>query len=93
MTEVKIAELKSQLSQYLRLVRNGTEVVIKDRDTPIARIVPYDDRPKRLTIRPATGSLKDLDKLVFRRPKGLKPGDVDRALQWVRRDRFANGPL
>ena len=93
MTEVKIAELKSQLSQYLRLVRNGAEIVIKDRETPIARIVPYDDRPKRLTIRPATGSLKDLDKLVFRRPKGLKPGDVDRALQWVRRDRFENGPL
>ena len=60
-TEVKIAELKSQLSEYLRLVRSGNEVVVKDRDTPIARIVPYKEEPKRLTIRPATGSLKDVD--------------------------------
>jgi prevent-host-death family protein len=92
-TEVRIAELKSKLSEYLRSVQRGNEVVIKDRETPIARLIPYQERPQRLTIRPATGSLKDLDQMVFRRPKGLKPGDVDRALKWVRRDRFKNGPL
>ena len=92
-TEVRIAELKSKLSEYLRSVQRGNEVVIKDRETPIARLVPYQERRQRLTIRPATGSLKDLDQMVFRRPKGLKPGDVDRALKWVRRDRFKDGPL
>jgi len=77
-TEVKIAELKSKLSEYLRSVRRGNEVVIKDRETPIARI------------RPAQGSLKEVDRILANlpRPKGLKPGDADRALQWVRRDRF-----
>jgi prevent-host-death family protein len=88
MAEVRIAELKSKLSEYLRAVRSGNEVVIKDRETPIARIVPYENRPRRLVIRPATISLKAVDKLVFRRPRGLKPGAVDDALKWVRRDRF-----
>jgi len=92
-SEVKIAELKSKLSEYLRSVRSGNEVVIKDRETPIARIIPYEKRPQRLVIRPAATSLKTADKLVFHRPKSLKRGDVDDALKWVRRDRFKNGPL
>jgi len=54
---------------------------------------PYEERPQRLVIRPAAISLKAVDKLVFHRPKGLKPGDVDNALKWVRRDRLKNGPL
>jgi len=40
--EVGIAELKGKLSAYLRAVRKGGEVVIKDRETPIARLVPYE---------------------------------------------------
>lgn len=94
--EVKVAELKSKLSEYLRSVRNGNEIIIKDRDTPIAMLVPYQVRKGRLIVRSATRSLKDIDKLIANlppRPKGLKPGDVDRALKWVRRDRFENGPL
>jgi prevent-host-death family protein len=87
-TEVKIAELKSRLSEYLRSVRRGNEVIVKDRDTPIARLVPYEERKQRLIVRPATASLKDIDKLLAKlpRPKGLKPGEVDRALKWVKRD-------
>ena len=37
---VNIAELKNQLSVYLSEVRKGHEVVVRDRNTPIARIVP-----------------------------------------------------
>lgn len=48
-TEVKIAELKGKLSEYLRSVREGNELIIKDRETPIARIVPYKSRPRLLT--------------------------------------------
>jgi prevent-host-death family protein len=92
-TEVKIAELKGKLSAYLRSVRRGNEIVIKDRETPIARIVPYENRPQRLIVRPATMSLKDADKLIasLPRPKGLKPGDVDRALKWTKRDALDKG--
>ena len=40
MKRVKIAELKDQLSKYLRAVERGDEVEVTDRDRPIARIVP-----------------------------------------------------
>jgi prevent-host-death family protein len=40
MKTVNIAELKNRLSVYLNEVRAGQEVVIRDRNTPIARIVP-----------------------------------------------------
>ena len=92
-TEVKIAHLKAHLSQYLRSVRKGHEIVVKDRETPIARLVPYEVSRERLTYIPATGSLKDLDKLVMSRPKNLKPEDVDEALRWTRRDRVEDRTL
>lgn len=87
-TEVKIAELKSHLSEYLRSVRNGGEIVVKDRETPIVRIVPYQPPPRRLSTIPATKSHKDIDRLPFFRPKNLRRGDVGEALRWTRRDRF-----
>lgn len=40
MTTTGIADLKARLSEYLAKVRTGDEVVITDRGTPIARIVP-----------------------------------------------------
>jgi prevent-host-death family protein len=57
MTHVKVAMLKSRLSEYLRQVRNGHEVLVYDRDTPIARLVPYRKEATRLKIRhPAKGA-------------------------------------
>lgn len=40
MQSVNIGELKNNLSQYLRQVRKGNEIAIKDRNRIIARIVP-----------------------------------------------------
>ena len=40
MKAVNIAELKDRLSFYLNKVRAGQEVLVRDRNTPIARIVP-----------------------------------------------------
>ena len=42
--QVRIAELKSRLSEYLRAVRGGETIAVLDRETPIAHIVPV--RPK-----------------------------------------------
>lgn len=39
-TSVNIRELKSRLSHYLRLTKEGESVVITERGTPIGRIVP-----------------------------------------------------
>lgn len=58
MKSVGIAELKSRLSAYLRSVQRGETVVVLDRRTPIARIVPYRGRSRNLSIRkPAPGAL------------------------------------
>jgi prevent-host-death family protein len=40
MQTVNIAELKSNLSAFLELVRNGEELIVKDRNRPIARVMP-----------------------------------------------------
>ena len=40
MRTVNIAELKSNLSAFLEQVRNGTELIVKDRNHPIARLIP-----------------------------------------------------
>jgi len=88
MPEAGVAELKGKLSEYLRVVRKGGEVVIKDRETAIARLVPFAESRPRLETIPPTMSLKDMDKLPFFRPKGLQPGDLEQALREERRDRF-----
>jgi len=41
MKSVLIGELKNKLSGYLREVRKGEEIIVRDRDLPIAKIVPY----------------------------------------------------
>lgn len=58
MTTVRIASLKARLSEHLRLVRRGGTVTVLDRDTPIARIVPFSAEP--LEIRRATRRPRDL---------------------------------
>ena len=40
MKSVNVAELRNRLSVYLNEVRAGREVLVRDRNTPIARIVP-----------------------------------------------------
>ena len=41
MKRVKIADLKNNLSRHLVYVRDGGAVVVLDRETPIARILPF----------------------------------------------------
>ncbi|HKZ91460.1 MAG TPA: type II toxin-antitoxin system prevent-host-death family antitoxin [Candidatus Limnocylindrales bacterium] len=52
MKTVKIAELKDHLSQHLRAVEAGSEVVVTDRSRPIARIVPVSSATARVEIIP-----------------------------------------
>ena len=51
MNRVRVADLKSRLSEYLRKVRAGRSVTVLDRSTPIARIVPYEEEGASLTVR------------------------------------------
>ena len=57
---VKVAELKARLSEYLRGVRRGQPVIVCDRDTPIARLVPYRQEGEPLTVRQPLRGLHDV---------------------------------
>ena len=43
MRSVNVAELKNQLSRYLKYARGGEEIIIRDRSLPIAKLVPLAD--------------------------------------------------
>lgn len=58
MKSVGIAELKARLSEHLKSVRKGRTLTVLDRDTPVARIVPYAADP--VEVRRATRRLRDL---------------------------------
>ena len=57
MKSVRIAELKARLSEHLRQVRRGRTLVVLDRNTPIARLVPYEGDSASLTIRRPAGKV------------------------------------
>ncbi|PYR92464.1 MAG: hypothetical protein DMF84_13215 [Acidobacteria bacterium] len=56
MRQVRIAELKSRLSEYLRAVRRGETIDVLDRETPVAQIVPVRERPALRIRKPAPGT-------------------------------------
>lgn len=66
MKTVKIAELKDRLSEHLRAVERGAEVVVTDRNRPIARIVPIADTAVRVRILPPS---RDFEEIRGRRYK------------------------
>jgi prevent-host-death family protein len=58
MKTVGIADLKARLSEHLRSVRQGRSLTVVDRDTPVARLVPYAAEP--IEVRRATRRARDL---------------------------------
>jgi antitoxin (DNA-binding transcriptional repressor) of toxin-antitoxin stability system len=60
MKTVNVAELKSQLSAYLSYVKGGEEILVKERNKPIAKIVPLNttDADQQLVALASAGILK-----------------------------------
>jgi prevent-host-death family protein len=56
--KVGIADLKARLSEHLRAVRKGRTLTVLDRDTPVARLVPYEAEP--VDVKRATRRIQDL---------------------------------
>jgi prevent-host-death family protein len=56
MKQVRIAELKARLSEYLRIVRRGETIAVLDRETAIAQIVPVRDRSTLRIRKPGPGT-------------------------------------
>ena len=71
MHEVSIYEAKTRLSALLQAVGKGEEVVITNRNRPVARLVPI-EKPRR---RPVFGSAREALKR-----SGLTRAEIERAL-------------
>ena len=56
MKQVRIAELKARLSEYLRAVRRGETVAVFDRETPVAQIIPVHGHSTLHIRKPAPGT-------------------------------------
>lgn len=41
MRSVNVAKLKNELSKYLSFAKDGEEIVIRDRNLPVAKLVPF----------------------------------------------------
>lgn len=41
MRSVNVAELKNHLSKYLTFAKGGEEIVIRDRNLPVAKLIPF----------------------------------------------------
>ena len=64
MTTVKIADLKDHLSAHLRAVEAGAEIVVTDRNRPIARIVPIAQPAPGVTLKPPTRDFAEVRDLA-----------------------------
>jgi prevent-host-death family protein len=89
-SKVGIAEFKAHLSDYVRAAQKGKEIIIKDRDTPVAKLVPIvnDLRPAMPPIRRATRSMAEVERMIDEAPNPPRiPAEViDRAIEETRKD-------
>ena len=93
MKVAKVSELKASLSKYLARVKAGEEVVVTERGTPVAKLVPIPpaegDEEQRLERLEREGVLKrgtgKLPKDFWDRPRAKDP--EGRALKALLEDR------
>jgi len=95
MKTVNIGTLKNQLSAYLRYVRDGEEIIVRDRDVAVARIsptsAPIEEGEEARLI--ATGQMKPAKEKMdwdafWRLPAGNVPRDVAvEAAIWAKGER------
>ena len=62
--DVSISTLRAELARWVDRVRSGEEVVVTDRGTPVARLVPIDAAPLLQQL---------VDQGVLRKPSGPRP--------------------
>jgi len=92
--EVTVRELKSRLSEYLRKVQAGAEIVVTSHGKAVARLVAPGTRPRRKSAedeaverllsqpwirRGNGGKVRGSD-----RPTPVPPGTTEAILRWLR---------
>jgi len=80
MKQVRIAELKARLSEYLRAVRGGESIAVLDRETPIAQIVPARERAA-LRVRRRSPAAPPPNRVPLPKPAKLSIDVVDLLLE------------
>ena len=86
MNPVKIADLKNNLSRHLARVRRGGELTVLDRNTPVARIVPFTHDGTAANragdrVRAKTAAADRIEALT--RQGVLSPGNPKAVAEWV----------
>jgi prevent-host-death family protein len=85
MKRANVSELKARLSAYLSEVRGGGTVIVCDRNTPIARLVPFQEKSDDLVVIESSAAPSSLKKIKGVRPK--KRVDIDQVLRELRGNR------
>lgn len=75
MRKVGIADLKAHLSGYLRSVKKGETLLVVERGTPVARMVPAADLRGGVVTRPPTRELASVKLMLKRLPPLELPVD------------------
>jgi prevent-host-death family protein len=82
MRKVNISNLKARLSEHIQLVREGEEVLVCDRNKPVARIVPcsandHPERERRLIARGVLlPPLRERSPISWPQPPGNVPDEI-----------------
>ena len=90
MRSVNVAELKNQLSKYLAFAKGGEETVIRERNLPVAKLVPFsaEEASEEELLLVAAGKMRlprqplDVDELLK-----IPTGKVSSAAQALLNDR------
>jgi prevent-host-death family protein len=88
MRSVNVAELKNSLSRYLTYAKQGEEIVVRDRNLPVAKLVPLSvaETSKEELILVAAGKLRlpqaplDIHKLLKIRTGRVRASQAIQAL-------------
>jgi len=86
MKQVRIADLKARLSEYLRAVRAGESIAVLDRDTPIAQLIPVRE-PRALRVRKPAPDSPPLQRIKIRKRGRLNVDVVNLLLEERQRTR------
>ena len=67
-TLVNVAKLKNDLSKYLRLAKEGKEIIVTEHARPIAKVVPFENNPDGIHFIPPTDKDSDAFERLSRQP-------------------------
>jgi prevent-host-death family protein len=80
---VKIADLKNNLSRHLARVRRGSEITVYDRNTPVARILPYRAGDGRTATSPGAADEATERVALLAKQGVLSAGRPEAVSEWV----------